>query len=226
MEFASIHSSTTAFVAGLVTSLHCVGMCGPLACWLAPTKAGEDATVIFAVYQGARLASYLLLGIVLGAIGAWPLTWLGQGAVGLLPWVLVIYFIVVAFRLDRFIRKPLLLVRLGMRLQQWSRGRSRMTVAAVMGGATPLLPCGPLYFVATLAALSGSALRGGEFMLAFGFGTLPLLWLAQSQFVWLRSVLSPAAMIRVQRGLALVAALVVAWRLGGSMSGSTNWLCF
>jgi uncharacterized protein len=102
-------------------------------------------------------------------------------------------------------------------------------VAAVMGGLTPLLPCGPLYFLIALSAMTGSALRGAEFMLAFGVGTVPLLWLAQSQFGWIRRHLSPGALARFQTGLAVVAALVISWRLRATLGfegpSVENFLC-
>jgi sulfite exporter TauE/SafE len=230
MELAAVHTPVAAFVAGLVTSLHCVGMCGPLACWLRPGRTGEDAATIFATYQGMRLASYTLLGLLAGALGGLPLAWLGDGALRWIPWALVAFFVSVALRLDRHLGKSLLLVRLGLRVQQWARPKSGLAAAAALGAATPLLPCGPLYFVAALAALTGSAARGAEFMLAFGLGTLPLLWFAQAQFGWLRARLSPVAIGRIQRSLALAAALVVAWRLRGSFGfgapQGTDWLCF
>jgi sulfite exporter TauE/SafE len=123
-----------------------------------------------------------------------------------------------------------LLSRVQFALQGWVRGRPRLQVAGVMGLATPLLPCGPLYFLIALAALSGSALRGSEFMLAFGLGTVPLLWLVQANFSWVRSRLSPVGIARVQTAMALVAAVVLSWRLRGSLgfSGTDlyNYICF
>jgi sulfite exporter TauE/SafE len=89
--------------------------------------------------------------------------------------------------------------------------------AAAVGLATPLLPCGPLYLLVTLALLSGSALRGLEFMLAFGLGTVPLLWLAQSQFYWVRQKLSPLWLDRTRAALALATALVIGWRLRATL---------
>ena len=59
----------------------------------------------------------------------------------------------------------------------------------------------------------GSAARGAEVALAFGLGTVPLLWVAQHQFQRLRKKLSPTGMARIQRGLALVTAIVLAWRM-------------
>jgi hypothetical protein len=113
--------------------------------------------------------------------------------------------------------KPAALGRLTFRLRGWLQGRSRTSAACALGLATPLLPCGPLYFLLALALVSGSALRGAEFMLAFGLGTVPLLWLAQSQFQWLRARLSPLWLGRLRIALALSVALVISWRLRATL---------
>ena len=107
--------------------------------------------------------------------------------------------------------------RVVLEVQGWMRGRSRVEAAAALGLATPLLPCGPLYFLVALALLSGSALRGVEFMLAFGLGTDPLLWLAQSQFHWVRQKLSPLWLNRTRIALALVTAATISWRLRATL---------
>src|SRR3954468_9628280 len=169
IEYAAIHSPGAAFVAGLVTSLHCAGMCGPLACSLMPVRGDRaDAQTVSTVYHLTRLSGYATLGALAGGLGATPLTWISQSALRWLPWVLVLFFVALALRWDRYLPKPLVLARFTWKLQSWLRGRSRVEAAAALGFAAPLLPCGPLYFLATLALLSGSALRGVEFMLAFG----------------------------------------------------------
>jgi uncharacterized protein len=115
------------------------------------------------------------------------------------------------------------------KVQAWTRGRPRTQTAAALGLATPLLPCGPLYFLITLALLSGSALRGTEFMLAFGLGTVPLLWLAQTQFHWVRQKLSPLWLNRTRASLALITAALIAWRLRATLGfpgpDASNFVC-
>lgn len=218
MELAAINSPAAAFIAGLVTSLHCAGMCGPLACTLMPVKGDRtDAHLVSSTYHLTRLASYALLGALAGGLGGTPLRWLHTDILRWLPWILVLFFVGMALRWDRYVPKPLFLTRLIFHLTQWMRSRSRLEAAATMGFATPLLPCGPLYFLVGLALLSGSALRGVEFMLAFGLGTVPLLWLAQSQFHWVRQRLSPLWLNRVRFTLALVTALIIGWRLRGTL---------
>jgi sulfite exporter TauE/SafE len=102
--------------------------------------------------------------------------------------------------------------------------------AAALGAATPLLPCGPLYFLLSLALLSGSALRGAETLLAFGLGTVPLLWLAQANFHWVRARLGPRTLARLQGAFALAVAALLVWRLRGTLGlggpGAADFICF
>jgi hypothetical protein len=218
MELAAVNSPTTAFVAGLVTSLHCAGMCGPLACTLMPVREPRsDPHMVSTVYHLTRLLSYALLGGIAGGLGRMPLTWITASALRWVPWVMVIFFVGLALRWDRWLPRPAALGRFSLRLGHWMRGRSRVSAAAAVGFATPLLPCGPLYFILGLALLSGSAVRGVEFMLAFGLGTVPLLWLVQSQSAWLRSRLSPTGLNRFRLFLALATALIISWRLRATL---------
>lgn len=231
MEFAAINSPMAAFVAGLVTSLHCAGMCGPLACSLMPVKGDRsDAQTVSTVYHVARLGGYALIGALAGGLGRAPLLWLSQSALRWVPWVFVLFFVALALRLDRYLPKLAVLGRLTWKLQGALRKRSRVEAAAAMGLATPLLPCGPLYFMLVLAVLAGSAVRGVELMLAFGLGTVPLLWVAQTQFHWVRRKLSPLWLGRVRVTMALGTALVLGWRLRGTLGFAgpdpTNLICF
>jgi sulfite exporter TauE/SafE len=192
-------------------------MCGPLACALMPSKAGDsDPQVVRTVYHASRLAAYAVLGAVAGGLGSQPLAFVSHSALRWLPWILVFFFLGLAFRWDRWMPKPAGLGRLTLWMRGRLNGRSRTGAACALGLATPLLPCGPLYFLLALALVSGSALRGTEFMLAFGLGTVPLLWLAQSRFQWLRERLSPLWLGRARIALALSAAMVISWRLRAS----------
>lgn len=218
-----IDSSVAAFIAGLVTSVHCVGMCGPLSCsWaLSQKKSAGPETFLAATgaYHSARLLAYALLGLLAGFVGMMPMEWIGGTGLRVLPWMLVAAFAFFALGLDAWLPKPAMLARPLRRLQQKAFQQSGVVRAGLLGLATPLLPCGPLYLMLLLAMANGSAAKGAEFALAFGLGTLPLLWLAQTQLNRLSSRLKPVTLKRVQRGLAFAAAAVMAWRLATGADG-------
>lgn len=211
-------TTAAALVAGLATSLHCVGMCGPIACGLGTLAKSEGERLTAAsLYHGSRLLSYAIIGAICGALGQQPLKWFFDSPVVLLPWVMVAVLLIMAFGLDKKIPRPAILNRFTARARFKACKLSACGGATAMGLLTPFLPCGPLYLVFGTALLAGSAAKGAEFTLAFGLGTVPLLWLAQHQFHRLRAKMTPLAMGRMRRGLALVTALVLMVRLHGTI---------
>ena len=74
---------------------------------------------------------------------------------------------------------------------------------------------------------SGSAIKGVEFALGFGIGTIPLLWLAHSQFFVLQRRLGAFGLERLQRAVAITAMCVVIWRLRTTLGieGAEQWIC-
>ncbi|MFP4203000.1 MAG: sulfite exporter TauE/SafE family protein [Opitutales bacterium] len=227
-DHQTVYNGYTALVAGLVTSVHCVAMCGPLSCAFAPTRS-DDASphLVLTSYHLAKLLSYAVVGTLAGVFGSVVMRTVEASWLSYLPWILVLFFLVVALRLDRFFPKP---EGLG-RFYRWATARfmrlRKPVAAGMIGLATPLLPCGPLYVIFGLALFSGSALKGAEFAVGFGLGTLPLLWLAQSQFMRLNQRVGGQWLSRIQRTVALVAALVIAWRLRTTLGieGAEDWVC-
>lgn len=177
------------FTLGLVTSLHCVSMCGPMVVTYA-LKGTDDETpwrraIPNLAYQAARIASYMLVGLVLGLVGSAlsldairPYTLLaaglfmivlGLGMTGKVPW---------AARLAP--RPPKFLIRAITSIRRRSgdeTGVARPTLATpiAFGLLTGLMPCAPLIAAELNAAATGSALSGALAMLAFGLGSAPLM---------------------------------------------------
>jgi len=227
-DYQTVYNAYTALIAGLITSVHCVAMCGPLSCAFTPTKAKDvSPQLVLTCYHLAKLLSYAIVGTLAGAFGSVVIRLVSSSWLNLLPWILVVFFLVVAFRLDRFFPKPVWLGRFYRKMTTRFSRLQKPLAAAVIGLASPLLPCGPLYMIFGLALFSGSALKGAEFAIGFGIGTLPLLWLAQSHFMRVQFKVTPLSLIRIQRSLALIAALVVAWRLRTTLGieGAEDWVC-
>ena len=210
----NINTPAIAFFAGLLTSIHCVGMCGPIACSLTALKKSETSRIGAATaYHGGRLISYTSIGAMLGAIGAKPLEYFHHSSLSVLSWVFVGIFVAIALGLEKKIPRPAFLKRWAGRLRLKAMTVSASRGGLVMGLATPLLPCAPLYILFAACLATGNALSGAEFALAFAIGTVPLLWVSQLGMQQLQLRLSPKWIIGIQRGLALLAALFIAQRL-------------
>ncbi|MGJ8643626.1 MAG: sulfite exporter TauE/SafE family protein [Luteolibacter sp.] len=213
-----VHTTLGALVAGLVTSVHCVGMCGPIACGLAAMPSSEtERLMAMTAYHGSRLVSYATIGAICGAIGRQPLEWFFGSPAVLLPWVLVVVFLIFGFGLEKKLPRPPALMKWTAKMRFRLGKMSPVRSGIALGALTPLLPCGPLYLLFGAALLTGSALRGAEFALAFGLGTVPLLWLAQQQLKYLKKRFKPTTLVRFQRSLAIAAALLIAFRLWGTI---------
>lgn len=228
-SLSAIDGAFTAFVAGLVTSLHCAVMCGPIALLLAPRK-GDTSTflTVTSLYHGTRLLAITLGGALAGGLGLVALSWVDvyeRSWAHYLPWLLVVFFILLALRLDRLFPKQSGFGGLWSKVTRRLFQLPRPVAGVVAGAATPFLPCGPLYLVFGLALVSQSPTRGAEFLLAFGLGTLPLLWLAQHRFSVWQTRIAPLTIDRIQRVGAFVAAVVIAVRLAFFSSHAEGLFC-
>jgi len=229
LDPSAITGPGPAFIAGLVTSLHCAGMCGPLACYLAPRPGSSTSfTTVTSLYQVGRMVSYTVCGALAGGLGLLALGWVDiyqQSLSRFLPWVLVLFFLLVAFRADRYFPKPAFLAPWLGRAQRRAQALPRPMAGLCVGLLTPLLPCGPLYAVFGLALMTQSPLRGAEFLLLFGLGTLPLLWAVQAAFSKWQGLISPVTISWIQRGLALVVAIILGLRLYLFETGQGGLFC-
>ena len=210
IDAAGVNTVAAAFMAGLVTSVHCAGMCGPVACLAGTGSTGQGAV---ALYHGGRAISYTAIGALAGLVGKEPVQALFDSPFVVLPWVLVFVLVGVGLGLNKYMPKV-------PALGSWVF-RSRMRVmqlpatwrAGALGILTPLFPCAPLYMMFGVALVSGSAAAGAQFTFAFALGTIPLLWLAQQSIQWLGLRLSLHHLVVAQRSLALITAGVLAWHL-------------
>jgi hypothetical protein len=182
-----------AFVAGLATSLHCAGMCGPLAC---------AVRVRPLEYHVSRLVSYSLVGAGCGAAGAGLVTLVKSDAARALPWALAAVLLVMGLGLEKRIPQPRFVAQF----------LARLRLSRSLGWLTPLLPCGPLWLMFGVAVVAGSAPRGALLLACFAAGTAPLYWLLQSQLLRAEHRLNPKHLRWAQQGLALTAAALMAWR--------------
>lgn len=211
---ADLATPLAAFTAGLVTSLHCAAMCGPLGCALlgGQKRSASEQLKAGLCYHAARIVAYTLVGGVLGFVG--------RSAAGLfhapisraLPWALAALFLVVAFGWEQKLPRPLLISRWMLRLDLRGRAGTLSRTATLLGLATPFLPCGPLYLAFGVALVAGSGWGGALVMAPFALGTVPLFALAQLGAWRWQARFSPVVWMWTRRSLALVSAVVIGGR--------------
>ncbi len=165
----------TAFILGLVGSLHCAGMCGPLALALPATGHSRSSFVLSRLlYNLGRIFTYCVLGAIFGLVGqtlvlAGFQRWvsLTAGAV-----ILIGLFASSRYTFGTPVVKSVSWVKsaLGKLLQQ----RTPLALLS-LGGLNGLLPCGLVYVACAASTASGSVFGGMEYMLAFGLGTMPMM---------------------------------------------------
>lgn len=176
---------TAIFLASLLGSLHCAGMCGA---FVALAVAGENNwrrhLLRQAAYHGGRLISYLGLGIAGGLAG--QLLDLGTALAGIGPVAALVAGITVVvcalIQLQRSLNvripnlpRPAWLSQLGQNAYRRAMNRPPLARALLIGSCSTLLPCGLLYYAVALAAGTASPAQAGVVMAVFWLGTLPLL---------------------------------------------------
>ncbi len=177
-----------AFTLGLAGSLHCLGMCGPLALALpAPRDASRlDRALGRLLYNLGRTATYAFMGLFAGLLG--HVLQLGglQQTVTIALGILLIATLFLNTRhmpdwvLNRFYRP----VQRGLGKLLQRRGKLGLFQVGLLNG---LLPCGLVYAALAGAALQPGALRGALYMALFGLGTVPMMFAISMGGLTLRS---------------------------------------
>lgn len=168
-----------AFFMGLFGSIHCAVMCGPLI-FAIEGRQPMGWNVIFnkMLYQAGRILTYGSLGLLLGSIGTFAQI---QGWQQALSWGTGILLILIAL-FQVFGKKNRTLASWQTRaiqpfvklLSKWLYRPGGSFVAGILNG---LLPCGMVYMALMSAMNADSPQQSFLFMLCFGLGTIPLLFL-------------------------------------------------
>jgi sulfite exporter TauE/SafE len=158
----------------LVSGVHCLTMCGPLAA-ASQARAGTGASTRYLL---GRFASYGVLGLLAGSLGQSALStpWARWGE-ATLAWTLSLLLLHRALSFFGPASQPTLL-RLGKKPRTTVAGRLLVHVAhdpLLLGAASALLPCAALFSAVVASAAVGNGGRGAVLMLSFAAVTSPVL---------------------------------------------------
>lgn len=189
----------SALVLGLMGSLHCIGMCGPIAFMLPVNqknkykKAGQVL-----IYHFGRLMAYGVIGGLFGLLGKGLYIFGIQQKLSILVGVLMILAVIIPYNsMSRFgLSKPVyrLIGKIKNSLGKALKKKTADTFLTI-GFLNGFLPCGLVYMALLGAIAMGSAVEGSLYMILFGLGTVPLMTAA----VYLSGVLKDSAKQRIRK---------------------------
>jgi sulfite exporter TauE/SafE len=168
------------FFMGLIGSLHCIGMCGPLVMALPiANQSYFQKWQSILLYNAGKISSYTILGIVLGLFGSQlPLHGVQENlsiVMGCIMLLYVIYvFIIKAKWTTQFLHFNFLYKWIIKKMSGLFKSKKK-TVFFIIGFLNGLLPCGMIYVALTSAIATQNLIQGGFIMAFFGLGTMPAL---------------------------------------------------
>ncbi len=226
------------FIIGLITSVHCIAMCGGINLSQCLPHAEEADSQIAGqgnrsrlstfvpafLYNLGRVISYTVVGFVLGAAGMLlggggsgaGLPTLAQGILKLIAGVFMVIMGINMLGIFPWLRR--LQPRMpGFLIRKVNTEKSGSKSPLIVGLLNGLMPCGPLQSMQIVALASGNPLAGALSMFLFSLGTVPLM-LGFGSIVsalgqrFTKKVMSVGAVLVVVLGLAMLSQ-------GASLSG-------
>jgi uncharacterized protein len=198
----------TALLFGLISSFHCIGMCGPIAMMLPvdhknPTK--KAAQIL--TYHLGRLTAYGTLGLLFGLLGRGLYLAGMQQKISIVVGVLMILIVVIPekvfakYNFSRPIYKVISKVKSSLGNQFKKKSPDAIFTIGLLNG---FLPCGLVYAALFGALAMQNVGLGVSYMLLYGLGTIPLM----SAVVYISNFLTIPFRNKIQKMIPIVTLLI------------------
>lgn len=161
------------FIVGLLTSIHCVGMCGGI--MVSQSISKESTTRFHAIipavlYNAGRVVSYTIIGGIVGALGSVLSLTLNMKAG--LQILAAVFMVIMGLNMAGFSFFRKFNIKLPWSACSIKKKPKSPFLVGILNG---LMPCGPLQTMQLYALGTGSALTGALSMFLFSLGTVPLM---------------------------------------------------
>ena len=189
----------SAFIFGLISSLHCIGMCGPIAMMLPVdrTNPAKKTTQIITYHLG-RLTAYASIGFIFGMLGQGLFIAGIQQQLSIFIGIAMILIVLIPeknfanYNFSKPIFKLISKVKTTLGSQFKNKSYKSLFTIGLLNG---FLPCGMVY-VALFGAIAMQSISFGVlYMALFGLGTVPLM----SSVVYLNSFLTLPIRNKIQK---------------------------
>lgn len=158
-----------AFIFGLITSFHCMGMCGGIAVTQIQSEVASQNITKSLIYNFSRIMTYALIGGTIGAIGqGLSLSFQSKGLIFL---AIGGFMLVMGAKNIGLIKLRIPVLKFGFS----KKGNKHSSV--ITGVLNGFMPCGPLQTMQVIALSTMSFMGGFTMMLAYGLGTVPMMFL-------------------------------------------------
>ncbi|MGO4771901.1 sulfite exporter TauE/SafE family protein [Flavobacterium sp. W22_SRS_FK3] len=198
----------SAFILGLISSLHCVGMCGPIAMMLPVDHQNEAKKVIQIItYHLGRVTAYATIGFIFGLLGrGFFLAGLQQKMSVFIGFAMIIAVLIPEKIFSKYnFSKPVykIISKIKSSLGNQFKNRSYKSLFTI-GLLNGFLPCGMVYVALFGAIAMQSASFGVLYMILFGLGTLPLMTIV----VYIHSLIKLPFRNKIQKAIPYVAVII------------------
>lgn len=161
------------FVVGMLTSIHCVGMCGGIMLSQSLSKESKnkfESMEPAILYNIGRVVSYTILGGIIGALGSvFTLSITAQAGMQIFA---AVFMIMMGFNMAGFS----IFRKFSIKLPHAAcKVKNKSGSPFIVGLLNGLMPCGPLQTMQLFALGTGSAVKGALSMFMFAIGTVPLM---------------------------------------------------
>jgi sulfite exporter TauE/SafE len=198
----------SAFIFGLISSLHCIGMCGPIALMIPVdrTNPAKKTTQIITYHLG-RLTAYALIGLVFGLVGKGFFLAGIQQRLSVFIGVAMIISILTPERVlaNYNFSKPVyrLISKIKSSLGKQFKNKSYQSLFTI-GLLNGFLPCGMVYVALFGAIAMQNVPFGILYMLLFGIGTIPMM----SSVTYLNSIMTVSFRNKIQKAIPYVGVII------------------
>jgi len=198
----------SAFIFGLISSLHCIGMCGPIALMIPVdrTNPAKKTTQIITYHLG-RLTAYALIGLVFGFVGKGFFLAGIQQRLSVFIGVAMIITILIPERVlaNYNFSKPVyrLISKIKSSLGKQFKNKSYQSLFTI-GLLNGFLPCGMVYVALFGAIAMQNVPFGILYMLLFGIGTIPMM----SSVTYLNSIMTVSFRNKIQKVIPYVGVVI------------------
>jgi len=198
----------SAFIFGLISSFHCIGMCGPIAMMLPVDRSNEVKKITQIItYHIGKLTTYGTLGLIFGLLGRSFYLAGMQQQLSIIVGILMILVAVIPERIfaKYNFSKPVyrLITKVKSSLGQQFKNKSYKSLITI-GLLNGFLPCGMVYVALFGAIAMQNVTLGIGYMLLFGLGTIPMM----VAVVYASGLISFSFRGTIQKAIPLVAVII------------------